>query len=65
MDEAELPPPGPYMRKFALQSVINSLNEAIEAIEMAEAEDQIEDVKAALVLARERLQEKIDELESA
>jgi len=54
--EDRLPPPGPYLTKYALQSVVDSLNEAIEAIELAEAEEQVEDVKAALVLARETLQ---------
>ena len=65
MDETELPPPGPYMTTFALRSVIDSLSEAIELIEMAEAEEQIDDVKAALMLARETLQEKIDQLKIA
>ena len=64
-NEEDLPPPGPYLTKFALQSVIDSLNEAIEAIDLAEAEEQVEDVKAALVLARETLVRKIDELEEA
>ena len=65
MPERELTPPGPYLTKFALQSVIDALNESIAAIEMAEAEEQIEDVRAALVLARENLQAKIDQLEEA
>lgn len=64
-DEAELPPPGPYLTKFALQSVIRTLNEAIEALELAEAEENVEDVKAALVLAKETLLAKIDVLEEA
>lgn len=64
-DESELPPPGPYLTKFALHSVIRTLNESIEAIEMAEAEEQLEDVKAALVLAKENLLRKIEELEEA
>lgn len=64
-DESELPPPGPYLTKYALQSVIRTLNQAIEAIEMAEAEEEVEDVKAALVLAKETLQDKIDTLEEA
>jgi len=65
MEEGELPPPGPYLTTFAIRSVIDALNEAIEAIEMAEAEDRVEDVKAALILARETLQAKIDQLEPA
>ena len=65
MPETDLPPSGPYVTLFALRSVIDALNEAIEVIEMAEAEDQIEDVKAALVLAKETLQRKIDSLEPA
>ena len=62
-DAGSLPPAGPYLTKYALQSVVRTLNEAIEAIEMAEAEETLEDVKAALVLAKETLLEKIDELE--
>ena len=63
MEENQLPPPGPYLTKYALQSVIRTLNEAIEAIELAEASEEIEDVKAALQLAKETLQTKIDKLE--
>lgn len=63
--EEDLPPPGPYLTKYALQSVIDTVNEAITAIELAEAEQDIEDVRAALVLAREALQAKIDVLEEA
>jgi hypothetical protein len=61
--EAELPPPGPYLTKFALQSVIDTLNEAIAVIELAEAEEEIADVKAALALAKETIQNKINSLE--
>ncbi len=60
----DLPPPGPYLSRFALKSVIETLNEAIAAIDLAEAEEEVEDVKAALVLARETLQRKIDDLET-
>jgi hypothetical protein len=63
MPEADLPPPGPYLTKYALQSVIDTLNEAIEALDLAEAENEIADVKAALVLARETIQKKIDLLQ--
>jgi hypothetical protein len=63
MPEADLPPPGPYLSKYALQSVIDTLNEAIEALDLAEAENEIADVKAALVLARETIQKKIDALQ--
>ena len=52
MEEDKLPPPGPYLTKYALQSVIDTLNEAIEAIELAEAEEDVADVKAALLLAK-------------
>ena len=65
MEEDRLPPPGPYLTKFALQSVIRTLNEAIVAIEMAEAAEDLKDVKAALELAKETLQNKIDSLEEA
>ena len=64
-DENDLPPPGPYITKFALRSVVTSLKEAIDAIEMAEAEDQIENVGAALDLAKDALQAKIDQLDPA
>jgi hypothetical protein len=62
-DPSKLPPPGPYLTKFAMHSVIRTLNEAIEVIDMAEAEEKTEDLKAALVLAKETLQAKIDALE--
>jgi hypothetical protein len=61
--EGDLPPPGPYLSKFALQSVIDTLNEAIAVLDMAQAEKEIEDVKAALLLARETIQNKIDALQ--
>ena len=60
-----LPPPGPYLTKYALQSVIESLNEAIAALELAEAEEEVADVKAALQLAKETLIKKIEVLEAA
>jgi hypothetical protein len=56
------PPPGPYLSKFALQSVIDTVNEAIEAIDLAEHEEEIADVKVALVLARETLVNKLKNL---
>ena len=62
--EDSLPPPGPYLSKYALESVIETLNEAIEALEMAEAEEDVADVKAALLLAKETIQNKIDTLEA-
>jgi hypothetical protein len=65
MPEADLPPPGPYITKFALQSVIDTVNEAIEAIEMAEQEQEMANVKAALVLAKELLVNKIRNLKEA
>lgn len=61
--EDKLPPPGPYLTKYAVGSVIDTLNEAIAAIEMAAAEEDVADVKAALELAKETLQAKIDALE--
>ena len=61
--EAELPPPGPYMTKFAVQSVIDTLNEALAALDLADAETELADVKAALILARETIQQKIDALQ--
>ena len=47
--EGQLPPPGPYLTKYAVESVIESLNEAIKIIEIAEVEEHVEDVKAALL----------------
>jgi transcriptional regulator with XRE-family HTH domain len=63
LPEADLPPPGPYLSKYALQSIIDTLNEAIEALDLAEAENEIADVKAALILARQTIQNKIDLLQ--
>lgn len=63
MPVEELPPPGPYLTKYALQGIIDTLNEAIEAIELAEAEEDVADVKAALLLAKESIQVKIESLE--
>ncbi|WP_316228817.1 hypothetical protein [Bradyrhizobium sp. SZCCHNR1070] len=63
--DADLPPEGPYLTRYAVQSVIATLNEAIEALDMAEAEEDIADVKAAIVLARETVQQKLDALEEA
>jgi hypothetical protein len=61
--EGDLPPPGPYLSKYAIQSVIDTLNEALAALDMAEAESEIADVKAALMLAKETIQKKIAALE--
>jgi hypothetical protein len=61
--EAELPPEGPYLTRFAVQGVIDTLNEAIEALNMAEQEEKLEDVRAAIVLARDMIQAKIDALQ--
>jgi transcriptional regulator with XRE-family HTH domain len=63
LPEADLPPLGPYLSKYALQSVIDTLNEAIRALDLADAENDIADVKAALVLARETIQKTIDLLQ--
>lgn len=63
MPESELPPPGPYLSRYALQSVIDTLNDAIAALDLAEAAEDIADVKAALMLARETIQDKIDSLQ--
>ena len=65
MPEADLPPPGPYITQYALQPVIDTLDEAIGLIETAEVEGDIGDVKAALALAKETLQHRIDEIEPA
>lgn len=65
LEENQLPPAGPYITKYALESVIRTLNEAIEAIEMAEVEEEISNVRAALILAKESLQQKIMDLEEA
>jgi hypothetical protein len=65
MPAEELPPPGPYLSKYALQSVIDTLNDAIEAIELAEQHEEIADVKAALLLAKEVLVNKLKNLPEA
>jgi len=59
---AELPPPGPYLSKFAVQSVIEAVNDAIAAIDLADQQEEVADVKAALLLAKEVLVEKIKSL---
>jgi len=61
--EAELPPEGPYLTKFAVQSVIATLNEAIAALDLAEQENELADVKAAIIIARDTIQQKIDALQ--
>jgi len=61
--EADLPPPGPYLTKFAVQSVIDTLNEAIAALDLAEQENELADVKAAILIARDTIQRKIDALQ--
>lgn len=65
MPEDELPPPGPYITQYALQPVIDTLEEAIELIELPGADANIDDIKAALDLAKETLRHRIDELEPA
>lgn len=62
MGEGKLPPAGPYLTKYALDSVVDALSEAVEAIELAEAEEDVADIKAALNLAKETNQNKIDGL---
>jgi hypothetical protein len=61
--EADLPPEGPYLTKYAVQSVIDTLNQALEALDLADAETELADVKAALLLARETIQQKLDALQ--
>ena len=63
VDGGKLPPAGPYLTKYALDSVVDTLNEAVEAIELAEAEEDVADIRAALNLAKETIQNKIDGLE--
>ncbi|MGY3347723.1 MULTISPECIES: hypothetical protein [unclassified Bradyrhizobium] len=63
--DADLPPEGPYLTRFAVKGIIDTLNEAIEALDMAAAEEDIADVKAAILLARDTIQAKIDALEEA
>jgi len=60
--EADLPPKDPYLTRFAVQGVIDTLNKAIEALDMAAAEEELADVKAAILLARDTIQQKIDAL---
>jgi hypothetical protein len=63
MPPDQLPPPGPYLSKYALTSVLDTLNQAIDAIELAEAEEDVADVRAALLLAKETIQTKMGQLE--
>jgi hypothetical protein len=60
--EADLPPEGPYLTKYAVQSIIATLNEAIAALDLAEQENELADVKAAILIARDTIQQKIDAL---
>ena len=46
-----------------MDSVIRTLNQAMEAIEMAEGQENLDDVRAALELAKETIQKKIDSIE--
>jgi hypothetical protein len=61
--EADLPHTGPYLTKFAVQSMIDSLTGALAALDLAEAENELPGVKAALLLARETIQQKLDALQ--
>lgn len=45
------------------QRRIDTLGEALAALDLAEAENELADVKAALVLARETIQKKFDLLQ--
>lgn len=63
--EDELPPPGPYVTKYALNSVIETITESIQAIELAESEENVDDLKAALQLAKEALKNKIESFREA
>lgn len=63
--EEELPPPGPYITKYALQSVVATLNESIQAIELAGSADSVDDMKAALQLAKEILEKKMESFDEA
>ena len=54
----QLPPPGPYLSKYALSSVMEILDAAVSAIEMAEGEVTVHDMKAALSLAKETIERK-------
>jgi hypothetical protein len=58
----QLPPPGPYLSKYALGSVLETLDEAIAAIDLADAQEDVADVKAALLLAKETIQSKMTQL---
>jgi hypothetical protein len=55
----QLPPPGPYLSKYALSSIMQVLDEAIIAIEMAESETDIAGMKVALSIAKETIAAKI------
>jgi hypothetical protein len=61
--DAELPPPGPYMTKYAVQSVIDTLTEALAALDLADAETELADVKVALLLARNTIEQKLNALQ--
>ena len=67
MPEDELPPPGPYITQYALQPVIDTLEEAIELIELpgvVGADANIDDIKAALEQYQRTLNHFRDSLEA-
>lgn len=55
----QLPPPGPYLSKYALSSVLKVLEESASAIELCEGQASAGDAVAALALAKETIQTKI------
>ena len=65
MDAAKLPPPGPYVTKYALSAVVAILAEAQEALNLAEADVNLGDAKAAIELASQTLVGRIAALEEA
>jgi len=65
MELAKLPPPGPYVTKYALSAVIAIMHEAREALDLAESNGNVDDAKAAIQLASETLSGRIAAFEEA
>jgi predicted dehydrogenase len=58
----QLPTPGPYLCRYAMRGVLDAFAEAIEALDLAKSEQSIDDMKAALALARSSLASKLEHL---
>jgi hypothetical protein len=58
----QLPPPGPYLSKYPVASVVAVMQDAIAAIDLAAGSTGDADVKAGLTLAKETIEAKMASL---